>query len=51
MPGWFCQNRLLLFFPATALLQNWPTCNKALKRRGSLTVWFDAEMTWAAKPA
>ena len=29
---------------------NWPAYNKALKRRGSLTVWFDSEMTWAAKP-
>jgi hypothetical protein len=29
---------------------NWPAYNKALKRRGSLTVWFDPEMTWAAKP-
>ena len=23
---------------------------EALKRRGSLTIWFDPEMTWAAKP-
>ena len=30
--------------------QNWPTCNEALKRRGSLTIWFDPDMTWAAKP-
>ncbi|MCE8433988.1 transposase, partial [Rhodovulum sulfidophilum] len=22
----------------------------ALKRRGSLTIWFDPEMTWEAKP-
>ena len=29
---------------------NWPGYNEALKRRGSLTVWFDPEMTWAAKP-
>lgn len=29
---------------------NWPEYNKALKRRGSLTVWFDPDMTWAAKP-
>jgi hypothetical protein len=29
---------------------NWPEYNKALKRRGSLTVWFDPSMTWAAKP-
>ena len=29
---------------------NWPAYNKALKRRGSLTVWFDPDMTWAAAP-
>ena len=29
---------------------NWPEYNKALKRRGALTIWFDPDMTWAAKP-
>lgn len=29
---------------------NWPEYNKALKRRGSLTVWFDPDMRWAAQP-
>ena len=29
---------------------NWPACNEALKRRGSLTIWFDPEMTWDAVP-
>jgi hypothetical protein len=29
---------------------NWPGYNKALKRRGSLTIWFDPDMAWAAKP-
>ena len=29
---------------------NWPEYNKALKRRGGLTIWFDPDMTWAAKP-
>lgn len=24
--------------------------NEALTRRGSLTIWFDPEMTWEAKP-
>lgn len=28
---------------------NWPAYNKALKRRGALTIWFDPDMTWAAK--
>ena len=30
--------------------KNWPTYNAALKRRGSLTIWFDPEMTWEADP-
>ena len=29
---------------------NWPEYNKALKRRGSLTIWFDPGMAWAAPP-
>ena len=29
---------------------NWPAYNKALKRRGSLTIWFDPDMVWAARP-
>ena len=29
---------------------NWPAYNKVLKRRGSLTIWFDLGMAWAAKP-
>jgi hypothetical protein len=29
---------------------NWPAYNKALKRRGSLTIWFDPAMTWEAAP-
>jgi hypothetical protein len=30
---------------------NWPAYNEALKRRGSLAIWFDPDMVWAAKPA
>lgn len=30
--------------------RNWPAYNEALKRRGSLTIWFDPEMTWGAAP-
>ena len=30
---------------------NWPAYNKALKRRGSLTIWFDPDMTWDAAPS
>jgi hypothetical protein len=29
---------------------NWPAYYEALKRRGSLTVWFDPAMTWEAAP-
>jgi hypothetical protein len=29
---------------------NWPEYNEALKRRGSLEVWFDPEMHWLSKP-
>ena len=30
--------------------RNWPAYNEALKRRGSLTIWFDPVMTWEATP-
>ncbi len=30
--------------------KNWPAYNEALKRRGSLTIWFDLEMSWDAAP-
>lgn len=30
--------------------QNWPAYNAALKRRGSLTIWFDPAMTREAAP-
>jgi hypothetical protein len=29
---------------------NWRAYNEALKRRGSLTIWFDPKMTWKARP-
>ena len=28
---------------------NWPEYNAALKRRGSLEIWFDPEMHWLSK--
>jgi hypothetical protein len=34
-----------------AYLQDWTAYNEALKRRGSLTIWFDPEMNWGAKPS
>ena len=36
--------------PPTYRTSCWPACNEALKRRGSLTIWFDPAMTWAAAP-
>ena len=36
--------------PATYKTRNWPAYNEALKRRGSLTIWFDPEMSWEAAP-
>ena len=36
--------------PPTYKTRNWPAYNEALKRRGSLTIWFDPEMTWDAAP-
>lgn len=34
----------------TCKTSNWPEYDKALKRCGSLTVWFDPGMAWAALP-
>jgi hypothetical protein len=36
--------------PPTCKTRNWPSYNKALKRRGSLTIWLDPAMTWGAAP-
>jgi len=36
--------------PPAYKTRNWPACNEALKRRGSLTIWFDPAMTWEAAP-
>lgn len=36
--------------PPTYRTRNWPACNNALKRRGSLTIRFDPEMSWDAAP-
>lgn len=32
------------------MTRNWPAYNEALKRRGSLTIWFDPAMSWDAVP-
>ena len=36
--------------PPAYKTRNWPSYNDALKRRGSLTIWFDPAMTWEAAP-
>jgi hypothetical protein len=36
--------------PPSYTTTNWPAYNDALKRRGSLTILFDAEMCWGAEP-
>jgi hypothetical protein len=34
---------------ATYKTRNWAEYNHLLKQRGSLSIWFDAEMTWEAE--
>lgn len=36
--------------PPAYKTMNWPAYNEALKRRGSLTIWFDPGMSWDAAP-
>jgi len=38
------------FVPPTYRTKNWPEYNKALKQRGSLTIWFNPEITRKAEP-
>jgi len=37
--------------PTTYRTKNWSSYNLSLKRRGSLSIWFDTEMAWEAKPS
>jgi len=37
--------------PTTYKTKNWSSYNPSLKRRGSLSIWFDTEMAWEAKPS
>lgn len=37
--------------PTNYKTENWSHYNRALKQRGSLSIWFDAEMAWEAKPS
>ena len=34
--------------PTTYKTRNWAEYNQFLKQRGSLSIWFDCEMTWEA---
>ena len=36
--------------PMTYTTTNWSDYNRALKQRGSLSIWFDTEMIWEAWP-
>lgn len=37
--------------PTTYKTKNWSNYNHSLKRRGSLSIWFDAGVDWVAKPS
>jgi len=37
--------------PTTYKTKNWAAYNRALKQRGSLSLWFDAAMDWGAAPS
>jgi hypothetical protein len=37
--------------PPALEARKWSACNEALKRLGSLTIWFDPEMPWDSKSA
>ena len=36
--------------PPAYKTRNWPAYDAALKRRGSLTIWFEPAMIWEAAP-
>jgi hypothetical protein len=54
--GYFsCESRVIdgsrePTYTPTYKSRNWPACNKALRHRGSLTIWFDPTMGWEAAP-
>jgi hypothetical protein len=39
------------WFPTKYQTKNWPSYNTALKQRGSLSIWFDPEMSWEPAPS
>ncbi len=40
-----------IWAPTTYKTKNRSDYDRALKQRGSLSIWFDAEMTWDAEPS
>ena len=36
--------------PARCRTTNWSNYNAALRKRGSLLIWLDKDMTWLAPP-
>jgi hypothetical protein len=39
-----------IWAPTKYKTTNWSSYNEALKRRGSLSIWFDPEMVWRPPP-
>jgi hypothetical protein len=37
--------------PTTYKTKNWSNYNRTFKQRGSLAIWFDAEIAWDAEPS
>jgi len=37
--------------PPSCTIINWADYNAALKKRGSLTIWFDPDMVWTPPPS
>jgi len=49
-PAWYLAV-MTSWAPTTYKTKNWSGYNRALKQRGSLSIWFDAEMAWYAEPS
>jgi hypothetical protein len=49
-PVWSLE-RMSSWTPTTYKTGNWSDYNRALKQRGSLSIWFDAGMAWDAIPS
>ena len=47
-PAWY-QAAMSSWTPTTCKTRNWAEYTLSLKQRGSLSIWFDTEMTWEAE--